>query len=328
MCTSIHLVARDLTHVLARTMDWPRLAVAPVFVPRGYQWRSPFDHRGYTNQYALIGGGTQQATRIDISDGVNEHGLCVQKLTFTNGARLQTERRADRIQLAPFELGFWLLGNCRSVADVQARLGEIELMADTQSETKYGYPELHFALSDPTGAIAVLEPMTTPLRLRANPLGVVTNSPDFDEQLRRLQAYVDFTPEFLAGRVALNTPRVTTGKLSGKQIPPGSYSPGGRFIRAAYMKERVDQPADGDEALLTAWRLLDGVSVPQSSRHQPTYSVYRSAMLPESRRYYFQAYHQAQPVCLRLTDAMLSAPAPRFFPVADQFVVPELRFED
>ncbi|WP_461215005.1 linear amide C-N hydrolase [Lacticaseibacillus sp. GG6-2] len=328
MCTSIHLVAKDLTHVLARTMDWPQLDVAPVFVPRGYQWHSPFDHRAYANRYAMVGGGTPTALRIDISDGVNEYGLCVQKLTFANGANLQTQRRSDRIQLAPFELSFWLLGNCRSVADVQARLPEIELMADAQSDTPYGYPELHFALSDPTGAIAVLEPTTTPLRLRANPLGVVTNSPDFDEQLRRLQAYVEFTPAFLAGRVPLNTPRVTTGRLSGKQVPSGSYSPGGRFVRAAYMKERVDQPVAADDAVLTAWRLLDGVSVPKSSEHQRTYSVYRSVMVAESRRYYFQAYHQVQPVCLTLTDDLLQATTPQFFPVADRFEVRDVRFED
>ena len=324
MCTSIHLVAKDLTHVLARTMDWPQLGVAPTFVPRGYQWQSPFDHHQYTNPYALIGSGTQHAQRIDISDGVNEFGLCVQKLTFTNGAKLQTERRADRIQLAPFELGFWLLANCRSVAEVQARLPEIELMADTMSDTKYGYPELHFAMTDATGAISVLEPTTTPLHLRANPLGVVTNSPDFEEQLRRMQAYVQFTPEFLAGRVPPNTPRVTTGRLSGKQVPPGSYSPGARFVRAAYMKERIDQPQDADAAVLATWRLLDGVTVPKSSRHQPTYSVYRAATVAETRQYYFQAYHQAQPVCLTLTPELLQRTTPKFFPVSDQFEVTKL----
>ncbi|MFD1484626.1 linear amide C-N hydrolase [Lacticaseibacillus baoqingensis] len=317
MCTSIHLVAKDLTHVLARTMDWHELGAGPVFIPREFAWQSPFDHHKYRNPYAMIGSGTIYGQRIDISDGVNEHGLCVQKLTFANGARLQTKRRSDRIQLAPYELGFWLLANCRSVADIAAHLPAIELMADNESDTKYGYPELHFAVSDPTGAIAVIEPTEQPLRLRPNPLGVVTNSPDFDVQRERLGRYVEFTPEYLAGRVPLNTPRVTTGNLSGKAIPPGSSSPGARFIRAAYYKERTDQPANEQAAIVTAWRLLDGVTVPQSLAHQPTYSVYRAAVVPESRRYYYQAYHQAAVVSLQLDAALLATAQPRVFPVAD-----------
>lgn len=319
MCTSVHLIAQDFTHVLARTMDWPTLAVQPLYVPRDYAWQSPFDHHAYRTRYALIGGGSMQPGRIDVSDGVNEYGLCVQKLTFANGAKLNVQRRADRIQLAPFELSFWLLSNCQSVQDVAARLPELELMADTQSDTKYGYPELHFALSDATGACAVLEPTDTPLHLRVNPLGVVTNSPDFDEQLKRMRDYVEFTPEFLAGTVGRNVPRVTTGNLSGKKVPSGSYTPGSRFVRAAYLKERSDQAADEAGALVLAWHLLDAVTVVKQSRHQPTYSVYRAAACANSRRYYFQSYHQASASVLTLDEHLLTQTTPQVFATPDEF---------
>ncbi|WP_390406037.1 linear amide C-N hydrolase [Lacticaseibacillus jixiensis] len=319
MCTSIHLIAQDFTHVLARTMDWPTLAVQPLYVPRDYAWQSPFDHHEYRTRYALIGGGSMQPGRIDVSDGVNEYGLCVQKLTFANGAKLNVQRRADRIQLAPFELSFWLLSNCRNLQDVAARLPELELMADEQSDTKYGYPELHFAISDTTGACAVLEPTASPLRLRMNPLGVVTNSPDFDEQLRRMHDYVEFTPEFLAGTVGPNVARVTTGNLSGKKVPSGSYTPGARFIRAAYLKERSDQAADETAALTLAWHLLDAVTVVKQSRHQPTYSVYRAAACANSRKYYYQSYQQAQASVLTLDDDLLAQTVPQVFATPDEF---------
>lgn len=56
MCTSIYQVTLDHTHLLARTMDWPILAVSPLFVPRQFKWATAFDHRIYTNKYAMVGG--------------------------------------------------------------------------------------------------------------------------------------------------------------------------------------------------------------------------------------------------------------------------------
>lgn len=56
MCTSIYQVTRDHTHLLARTMDWPVLAVSPLFVPRHFRWMTAFDYRVYENRYAMVGG--------------------------------------------------------------------------------------------------------------------------------------------------------------------------------------------------------------------------------------------------------------------------------
>ena len=99
MCTSIYQVTLDHTHLLARTMDWPILAVSPLFVPRQFKWATAFDHRIYTNKYAMVGGGSLSATRIDVSDGVNEHGLMAQKLTClwqSNGTK-----RLSRLSTTP-----------------------------------------------------------------------------------------------------------------------------------------------------------------------------------------------------------------------------------
>lgn len=304
MCTSIYQVAQDGTHLLARTMDWPSLENSPVFLPRQFHWQTRFDHHTYTNRYAIVGGGQFDRLRADVSDGVNEKGLCAQKLTFANGAQLKSQRRTDKTQLAGFEFVLWALGHCASVADVIAQLPDIELMDDTHSDVKYGYPELHFALTDPTGRIVVIEPTTMPMRVIENPLGVVTNSPNFDKQLAQLDQYMDFTPAFRAGQAPLNTAKVTTGSLSGKSIPPGSYSPGARFIRAAYFKERADQPRNEQEAFISSWRLLDGVTVPKNTDHQATYSVYRAATVAESRSYYFQAYHQTAVTKLTLDEQL------------------------
>ncbi|BAP86480.1 choloylglycine hydrolase [Paucilactobacillus hokkaidonensis JCM 18461] len=324
MCTSILQIAKDGVHVLSRTMDWPTLENSPLFVPRGFKWQTVFDHRNYQNKYALIGGGSMKRGRIDVSDGVNEFGLCAQKLTFANGAQLVDERHTDKIQLAPFEFIFWVLGNFKSVLEIEEHISEVELMSEKFSDWKYGKPELHFSMVDETGRIVVIEPTQNPMRIIENPLGIVTNSPHFERQLERLDKYVDFTPAFKAGEVPLNTPKVTTGNLSGKSTPPGSYSPGSRFIRAAYFKERADQPVDEQAAIISSWHLLESVSVPRNTAHQQTFSVYRAATVAESRSYYFQSYNRGEITKLQLKPEMLSWTELRIYSVADELTVNNL----
>lgn len=45
MCTSVSVISEDGTHVMGRTMDWYDLYVKPMYVPRGYQWKSAFDNK-------------------------------------------------------------------------------------------------------------------------------------------------------------------------------------------------------------------------------------------------------------------------------------------
>ncbi|WP_461239864.1 choloylglycine hydrolase family protein [Paucilactobacillus sp. N302-9] len=324
MCTSILQIAKDGVHVLSRTMDWPTLENAPMFVPRNFQWQTSFSHRTIENKYALIGGGNLRRERIDVSDGVNEFGLCAQKLTFANGAQLNDEIDDSKVQIAPFEFIFWVLGNFKSVADIREHIDTVQLMSDKYSVTKYGEPELHFALVDTTGDIVVIEPTQTPMRVIENPLGIVTNSPNFERQIGRLEKYMQFTPAFEKGQVPLNTAKVSTGNLSGKSIPPGSYSPGARFIRAAYLKERADQPQNEDAAIVSSWHLLNSVSVPRNSQHQHTFSVYRAATVAESRSYYFQSYNQGEITKLQLKPEMLAWTEPKVYQVPDELRVNQL----
>lgn len=327
MCTSILQISTEAAHpahVLGRTMDWPTLGAGPVFCPRDFEWRSVYDDRRYQTKYALLGSGGYHDHELDVSDGVNEYGLAVQKLTFTNGTQLADEPTPGKVHLAPYELSFYLLANFRSVQEISDHLAEVELMTDRQSLQKYGKVELHFVAADPTGRIVVIEPDRQPIRIIENPLGVLTNSNHFERQIDKLRQYVDFTPEFDKGQVALNTPRVTTGNVSGKAIPPGSYTPNSRFIRAAYNKERINLPTDENTAVDNVWHLLDSVNVPKNTDHQATYSVYRSAVDCDSKNYYYQPYHAKQVIKIRLTKELIEENQLRFFPVDDKIAFKEI----
>ncbi|RXI79044.1 linear amide C-N hydrolase [Levilactobacillus suantsaii] len=324
MCTSILQIAKDGSHILARTMDWHVMKSMPLFVPRGYRWLSLFDNQPHVGRYALIGGGGPHDHEIDVSDGVNEKGLSVQKLTFANGSQLVDTPTAGHVHLAPFEFSFYLLSNFASVAEIEAHLEEIQLMSGRLAANPIGDSELHFAVVDRTGRTVVIEPTHFPMRVRENPLGVVTNSKDFTQQLQRLGQYVTYTDDFVAGTVPLNTPLVTTGRFSGKPVPSGSFTPGGRFVRAAYYKERADLPANENEGIISAWHLLNSVTVPKSHHYRPTYSVYRAATCSESLTYYFQPYNRLDLVRLHLTSEMLTWSQPKFYPIRNALHVTAL----
>lgn len=326
MCTSIYEIALDGTHVLGRTMDWHNLGAGPVFVPRAYQWQSIFDDQPYENKYAILGSGGAHDNEIDISDGINEKGLTVQKLTFTNGAQFAAEPDPEKISIAPFELPLYLLGHFSSVADIEAHIHQIQMMSGEHAKHAYGHPELHFVAMDPTGRIVAIETSTQPLRIIENPLGVLTNAYNFERQLKQLDQYMTFTDDFVGRKVPLNTARVTTGNFSGKKVPSGSYTPGSRFIRAAYYKERIDRSADENEAIVSLWHLLNSVSVPKMLDYQQNYSVYRAATVPETLSYYYEPYNRLGVRKLQLTDEMMTTwTEPHFFDKADRLATSVIR---
>ncbi len=326
MCTSIYEIALDGTHVLGRTMDWHNLGAGPVFVPRGYHWQSVFDDHAYDNRYAILGSGGAHDNEIDISDGVNEKGLSVQKLTFANGAKFAMKPDDDQISIAPFELPLYLLGHFSSVAEIEANIHHIQMMSGELATHEYGHPELHFVAMDPTGRIVAIETSSEPLRIVDNPLGVLTNAYNFERQLKQLDHYMTFTDDFKENQVPLNTARVTTGNFSGKKVPSGSYTPGSRFIRAAYYKERIDRAANENEAIVSLWHLLNSVSVPKMRSYQQNYSVYRAATCPETLSYYYEPYNRLGVRKLQMTDEMMTTwREPHFFDKDDQLTTTTIR---
>ena len=285
MCTSFQMKSKDGGLLFARTMDWCPFKAGALVLPQNYSWISVYNDRKITNAYAILGvGNLEMTTHLDISDGVNEHGLAVQKLTFSNHSDYADKAISGKIPLAPFEFVFWLLGNCRSIAEVRDKVDTVQLMTEQFSAYKYGRNDLHFSATDLTGQMINIEPRAGRLIVVDNPVGVVTNAPKFDREIEKLSAYMDFAEQ------PANPNQVSTGSFSGKPVFPGGFTPTARFIRAAIFKERAVLPANEQENVIETWHILNGVTVPKSSGRSDTYTVYRSAVEVRSRRLYFQAY--------------------------------------
>lgn len=271
--------------LFARTMDWHSFVPEALILPQNYQWKSVYNNKEIINAYTILGVGRNiPDLHADISDGVNNFGLSVQKLTFSNHSEYSEHPSEGKLQLAPFEFVTWALGNCRSVADLIHQLEKIQLMTDTFSNYKFGRSDLHFSAVDITGRMINIEPRNGGFEIIENKIGVVTNAPQFEREVVKLQSYMELTP------LPLGPNRVSTGDFSGKPVFPGGFTPTSRFIRATVLKERAILAVDEQQNVSEVWHILNSVTVPKSDGRSDTYTVYRSAVDLKSRTLYFQTY--------------------------------------
>ncbi|MBB5887212.1 linear amide C-N hydrolase [Lactovum miscens] len=288
MCTSIKMQAADGNILFARTMDWRgNFTPSAITVPAGYSWKTVYNGKTVVNPYAILGVGHDLPNvHVDFSDGVNEYGFSAQKLTFSNKSEYLTNasNSENKLQLAAFEFTTWMLGNCKSVADLIDKLVGIELMNDEFSAFKFGRNDLHFSACDTTGRIVSIEPLDGKLVVLENPVAVVTNAPIFERELEKLAEYLDLTGQ------PIHENRISTGNFSGKPVWPGGFTPTSRFIRAAVLRERGIFPKNETQNVIETWHILNSVTVPRSDSRSDTSTLYRSAVSLDSRRLYLQRY--------------------------------------
>ena len=72
-----------------------------------------------------------------------------------------------------------------------------------------------------------------------NPLGVMTNSPEFNWHLQNLRQYIGLKSQPFAPTEWGDVPLSAFGQGSGTMGLPGDFTPPSRFVRAAYGKQNI-----------------------------------------------------------------------------------------
>lgn len=230
MCTAITYQTRDF--YFGRTLDYEISFGETVTVtPRNF----PFSFR-YVGQlkthYAILGMAHIADDYPLYYDAVNEKGLAMAGLNFVGNA-CYGEVAADKENVAVFELIPWLLGQCQTVGEVSKKVKALHLVGAPFSE-RYPAAQLHWLIADKRETIT-LESVTEGLRIYENPVGVLTNNPPFDEQLRGLDTYAHLTAE---DPQYTGDPRAYS-RGTGSVGLPGDLSSPSRFVRAAFTKQHA-----------------------------------------------------------------------------------------
>jgi len=308
-CTGITLKAEDGSVIQARTMEWGAfdLRSEVMVTPRGLNLQSitPDGKPGlkWKSKYGVVGLNALQ--KPIYTDGFNEKGLSVSVLYLPGYAEYQAyDPKQAGESLDPVDLSMWLLTNFMTVDEVRKGLPKVRVVPVPVKELGGTPAPLHFLVSDATGKTVVIEYTKGERHIYDNPVGVLTNAPEFPWHLTNLSNYLGLQPQpwkpVKVGDLEVKPLGAGTGMLG----LPGDFSPPSRFVRAVALRNTVRPLANGEDAALEAFRILNSFDIPLGAVDAPGKdimgsTIWTSAMDTKALRYYFRTQHNSR---LRVVD--------------------------
>lgn len=299
MCTAITLKSQQGETFFGRNMDFsyeiePHLYI----VPRDYQWDNVLNGEKIRNSYRFIGIGQELDGLLAFFDGVNEMGFAAAALYFAGYAAYDVPPEPQvRDQIASFDFLHYILGKCASVKDLAVILKNLAIAGREDPVTGTVAP-LHWIAADRSGECVVIELTERGKEVFYNPIGVMTNSPDFQWHMTNLRNYMEAAPwqkdEAWWGNLRL-TP---FGQAGGTQPLPGGYTSPERFVRTAYLKSHIPAPQSSSEAVVSCFHVMESVTVPKgaviTSRNTYDYTKYTAFINTNTCEYFFKTYDNIQ----------------------------------
>ncbi len=308
-CTGITIKPKDGSVIFARTLEFAAdLKSNILIVPRGKQsiGTAPAGKPGlrWQNKYAVVG-----ANAFDLPvtvDGLNEKGLHVGLFYFPGFATYQEMKAQDMGKaLAPWELGSFLLGTCSDLKEALAAAKSVLVGGAVQKDMGF-VPGVHYIVTEAGGNSVVLEYIGGQLKVYANPLGVLTNSPTFDWHLTNLSNYVTMSAQNVE-KIDLAGKQIKgLGQGSGMLGLPGDFTPPSRFVRAVAFTQTALPVETAKDGVLQAFHILNQFDIPNGAargiehgKEVADYTQWTVAADLTNRRYYFRTFDNSR---IRMVD--------------------------
>lgn len=294
MCTAMTLQSQSNELFFGRTMDFSHDIIPQLYiVPNSYAWYSNLNNNQIRNSYRFIGLGQELEGTLGFFDGVNEKGFAAAVLYFAGYAQYDTKAHIGTEPIASIDFLHYILGRCSSVRELPSLLKDITIVGTPDPVTKTIAP-LHWIAADRSGACAVIEPTSMGLELINNPIGVMSNSPDFHWHMINLRNYIEASPR-QTEEVFWNNVGLTPFGQAGGTIPlPGGFTSPERFVRTAYLKTQLPKPKDSGEAIAACFHIMESVSIPKgaviTSRNTYDYTKYTAFINVNTCEYFYKTY--------------------------------------
>ncbi len=316
MCTSITLNAKDGTAIQARTEEWGAFDLESelMITPRGRDLQSmtPDNRPGlkWKGKYGVLGiNGLHKPWYID---GMNEKGLSISVLFLANLAEYEAydPELADR-SINPMDLPTWILSNLATVEEVRSELPKIRVVPVPVKELGGIPAPIHWILTDPTGKTIVVEYTDGQRHIYDNPVGVMTNNPEFPWHLTNLGNYVGLQAQARGSKKVGDLEVKPFGTVgSGLIGMPGDYSPPSRFVKATVLRNTVRTLHTADDAVQEAFRILNNFDIPLGAVDSPAKDTimgdtqWTTAMDTRSLLYYYrtQYNHRIRVIDMKTID--------------------------
>ena len=320
MCTAIS--CNGYHHYFGRNLDLEYGYAEQITVtPRQFAFH--FRHLPSIQKHcAMIGMATVAEGFPLYYEATNEYGLSMAGLNFPKLAHYG-KFRPGKQNLAVFELIPWLLCQAKSVPDVQDLLTDLHLV-DTPFSDAFQPTALHWMVADRNDCI-VLEPTEDGLKCYKNPIGVMTNAPEFPYHMTHLKDFQHLSPlppvnTFFDG--ADLTPY--SGAMGAIGLP-GDWSSASRFVRASFVKLNSPTLPDEDKNIIQFFRILQSVAMPMGSiQVEPglhDITRYSCCCNTQTGRYYYTTYFSTQISCVDMHSEDLDASALVSYPLQDNTAI-------
>ncbi|WP_323011349.1 linear amide C-N hydrolase [Castellaniella sp.] len=355
MCTS--LLYRDandcayLGRTLELSLDLPYLVAR---FPLGAEIQSVVQgHPGqkWAMQHAVIAvtmpamppvpGVSFSPSDLKIIEGVNDAGLSCSVQSYPQAGGPQAALDVARPAISAADIGAFVLGCFSTVAQVKAALEDTQIELSPIPILGGLQMPFHYAVHDATGASLVIEFHHGALTVYDNPVGVMTNAPQFSWHLTNLNNYTFLSNiDRSRGRFS-EYDVVQPGSGIAKVGLPGTDTSVDRFVRAAYYAQFAEKQTDPDQAVQMVAHIMNNFDRPrgitvdppeQGSSHLqvaghalktiPTeFTSWTSLTDLSRRRLYLRGGAGMNYVCL---DLIASAPTDRFSVIPMSQLVPSM----
>ena len=257
-----------------RTLELPmELPYLLSYLPAGRKIASAVPGREpltFETRHAILGITVPNGTVEDLKvvEGVNDKGLTFSLLAFAGAEGPGTSLRTTQAVLAAIDLGAWTLGLFETTAQTKAALAEQPVLLSALEALHGARTPFHFIVHDRSGASIVIEFANGRQSVYDNPVGVMTNGPDFAWHLTNMNNYTFLTN--------LDRSEGTFGSLTVRQPDSGIATAGlpasntavGRFVRAAYYAHYAEHAAP-DAALSTLAHIMNNFDRPKGITIDP-----------------------------------------------------------
>jgi choloylglycine hydrolase len=258
----------DLKHTfIGRSMEWPGdLQGEMTIVPRNHGMG---EAKKFKTRHGFVG--ISHAGMF--SDGLNEHGLACSALWLAESK--YQDKTPEGLHVG--DVVGYVLGNMKTVDEAVTFFKETPLYSEKVAIMNDILPTFHFAVTDPNGRSVVVEVIDGKTQIHENKVGVMTNDPPYDEQLKIWSKY-------------------EVRQLNEESFEAFDYSPEGRFCRmAAINATQAKVPTDA-AAVNRAWSMLNTVDIPKGILYwrwvndDPQFTSYAVVGDLNNRVYYFRTY--------------------------------------
>lgn len=270
-----------------------------VIMPRGFPI-TPRHEKRFGSLYTVMGTACVQNGFPLFFDAFNERGLSAAGLNFIGNAFYKSAEKG-KINLAHFEIIPYILGKCADMSEALDILNNMNI-TDDKFSPKLECASLHWLFSDGKKSVTV-EQTRAGLRLYENPVGVLTNNPPFDCQLRGLVPFMNLTAKFPENRFSDKIKLSADSLGIGAYGLPGDYSSRSRFVKASFVKLNSDFESDAVSAF---FHILSSVSMPKgavrSEKNEYEFTDISVCFDTDEKICYCKTYGNSRITAVKMTD--------------------------